>query len=96
MITLKKYLKNECTEKMHRNNNSRRNNLRIGNIKQQNRKCWENSEEAVENSFMEKSDIDNEIFIERVYRGGKSSKRKGNYEQLFVRFSIMMENKHLK
>lgn len=71
MITLKKYLKNECAEKMYRNNNSRRNNLRTGNIKQQNRKSWENSEEAVENSFMEKSDIDNEIFIEKVYRGKK-------------------------
>lgn len=34
--------------------------------------------------------------LKKFTEGKKNIKRKDNYEQLFVRFSIMMENKHLK
>ena len=55
---------------------SRRNNLRINDIKEKDRETWENCEADVETLFREKLDTDDRTIIERAGRTKKKKKKK--------------------
>ena len=54
---------------------SRRNNLRINDIKEKDRETWENCEADVETLFREKLDTDDRTIIERAGRTKKKKKK---------------------
>ena len=60
---------------------SRRNNLRINDIKEKDRETWENCEADVETLFREKLDTDDRTIIERAGRTKKKKKKNSKQKQ---------------
>ena len=52
-------------------NCSRRNNLRIDGVTEENGESWDNCEQKVKETFMDKLELENNIIVERAHRGKK-------------------------
>ena len=63
---------------------SRRNNLRIDGVEEENGESWDDCERKVKEIFMNKLELENDIIIERAHRAGKSKYGKKDQPRTIV------------
>ena len=63
---------------------SRRSNLRVDGVAEENGKSWDDCEQKVKEVFMDKLELENDIIIERAHRARKSKYGKKDQRRTIV------------